>query len=125
MNAKVGQLCINVINLERSIAFYEALGLKVTMRLEIPDAYEAILAGADSAMLQLAQQKNQSGPIDHGNALYKFYINSDDCAATFKAALAAGAKAQTEPQVLTEWQCTVAFIEDLDGYKVEIVGPLK
>jgi hypothetical protein len=30
-----------------------------------------------------------------------------------------------EPQVLTEWQCTVAFVYDPDGYAVEIVGPLK
>ena len=71
MKSRVGQLCINVTDLERSTRFYcEAMGLNLEQRFEIPDASEVLLGSPDSdGKLQLAQQKSQKGPINHGDAL--------------------------------------------------------
>ena len=46
MASSLGQYCINVTDLERSVAFYEALGLENTSRTEIPQAFEAIVEPA-------------------------------------------------------------------------------
>jgi len=63
----LGQYCINVTDLDRSVAFYEALGLECTSRTEIPDAFEAIVENRDKgSKLQLAQQKHREGAIDMG-----------------------------------------------------------
>ena len=43
MTSWLGQYCINVTDLERSVAFYTALGLENTSRTEIPQAFEAIV----------------------------------------------------------------------------------
>lgn len=122
MKSRVGQYCINVTDLERSVRFYnEVFGLEIQQRFEIPDAHEALLGAPNSdGKIQLAQQKNQQGPIQHG-ALYKLYIYTDDCRGAHDAAVAAGATSHMAPQELAEWNCTVAFVSDPDGYAVEIV----
>src|SRR4029453_260380 len=75
----LGQYCINVSDLDRSVAFYETLGLTCTSRTEIPEAHEAIVENpATGSKLQLAQQKDQPGPIDMGTAFWKLYVNTDD-----------------------------------------------
>jgi lactoylglutathione lyase len=128
MASRLGQYCINVTDLDNSIRFYtEVMGLVVKQHIEIPEAKEVILGAAEGSdsTIQLAQQHARTTPIDHGDALWKLYVYADDCKKIYDAAIAFGCKSKMEPQVLTEWQCTVAFVYDPDGYAVEIVGPLK
>jgi len=122
MASWLGQYCINVADLERSVAFYTALGLENTSRTEIPQAIEAIVEHpAGGSKLQLAQQKEPAEPFDLGTGLWKLYVNTHDIASTYDAALAAGAQVQSEPQRLEEWPVTIAFVLDPDGYLVELV----
>jgi catechol 2,3-dioxygenase-like lactoylglutathione lyase family enzyme len=122
MTSWLGQYCLNVADLDRSVAFYEALGLACTSRTEIPQAFEAIVENPDGgSKLQLARQKDQDGPVDVGTAFWKLYVDTHDIAATYAAALAAGATVDSEPERLDRWPVTVAFVRDLDGYLVELV----
>jgi lactoylglutathione lyase len=122
MASWLGQYCINVTDLERSVAFYTALGLENTSRTEIPQAFEAIVEHpAGGSKLQLAQQKEPAEPFDLGTGLWKLYVNTHDIASTYDAALAAGAQVQSKPQRLEQWPVTIAFVLDPDGYLVEIV----
>jgi catechol 2,3-dioxygenase-like lactoylglutathione lyase family enzyme len=123
MTSWLGQYCINVTDLERSVAFYGALGVPVASRTEIPHAFEAVLAhpGGAGSRLQLAEQKEQDPTLDRGDAFWKLYVNTPDIAATWEAALAAGASPESPPQRLDRWPVTVAFARDPDGYLVELV----
>jgi lactoylglutathione lyase len=119
----VGQFCIYVSDIQRSERFYtEVMGLKVQSRTEIDDVHEIVLA-ADSGggRLQLAERYNGGQPVDHGFALWKFYINVDDAKATHDAAVAWGCESTMEPQKLDRWPVIVGFINDPDGYNVELV----
>jgi catechol 2,3-dioxygenase-like lactoylglutathione lyase family enzyme len=120
MTSWLGQYCINVSDLERSVAAYEALGLRCTSRTEIPDAFEAIVENpAGGSKLQLAQQKAK--PFALGNALWKLYVNTRDIAGTYRQALDAGFTTESEPQRLERWPVTIAFVHDPDGHLVELV----
>src|SRR4051812_32414915 len=123
MEAWLGQYCINVTDLDASVAFYESLGLTNTSRTEIPNAYEAILEDAQlkGGKLQLAQQKEQAGPIEHGNAFWKLYVNTNDIERQLAAAVAAGHQVESPPARMDRWPVTVAFLRDPDGYLVELV----
>ena len=119
----LGQYCINVTDLERSERFYEdIIGLKVQSRTQIPNVNEVVLAAdVGGGRLQLAQWLDRSGPIDHGTALWKIYMNVDDCVAVHDRAVAAGFTSTMEPKKLDRWPVTVGFILDPDGYSIELV----
>ncbi|HZM32676.1 MAG TPA: VOC family protein [Acidimicrobiales bacterium] len=122
MISSLGQYCLNVTDLESSVAFYTALGLDNTSRTEIPQAFEAIVANpGGGSRLQLAQQKDQDGPLDLGTAFWKLYVNTHDVAATFARAREAGATVEAAPERLDRWPVTIAFVRDPDGYLVELV----
>jgi lactoylglutathione lyase len=122
MTASLGQYCLNVADLERSVAWYTALGLECTSRTEIPDAFEAIVEHpATGSKLQLAQQKAQQGPVDLGNAFWKLYVNTPDLKATFARSQELGAEVVLTPQQLDRWPVSIAFVKDPDGYLVELV----
>lgn len=118
----LGQYCINVSDLDAAVAFYELLGLAVTSRTEVPDAFEAVLASpaGTGGQLQLAQQKAHDGPIRMGS-LWKLYVEVDDCTATHDAAVAAGHASVLAPTRLDRWPVTVAFVADPDGYQIELL----
>jgi lactoylglutathione lyase len=123
MATTVGQYCINVTDLERSVRFYEDIvGLQVQSRTQIPDVDEVVLAAdVGGGRLQLAQHLDRSGPIDHGDALWKIYMNVDDCAEVHQRAVDAGFESTMAPERLERWPVTVAFILDPDGYSIELV----
>lgn len=122
MTSWLGQYCINVTDLERSTAFYTALGLTCTSRTEIPQAFEAIVEHpGGGSKLQLAEQKEPADPFDLGTAFWKLYVNAHDIGAVYDEALAAGATVESAPERLARWPVTVAFVRDPDGYLVELV----
>jgi lactoylglutathione lyase len=123
MSTTVGQYCINVTDLVASERFYEdIIGLKVQSRTQIPNVNEVVLAAdVGGGRLQLAQWLDRSGPIDHGTALWKIYMNVDDCVAVHDRAVAAGFTSTMEPQRLDRWPVTVGFILDPDGYSIELI----
>lgn len=123
MGQILGQFCINVTDLERSIGFWEGVcGLPVRSRTEIPTALEAVLqADEGGSRLQLAQQLDQTGPIDMGSAMWKLYLNTDDCHALYERCIAAGCESVTPPARLDRWPVTVAFVKDFDGYLIELI----
>ena len=120
--AWLGQYCINVTDLDTTVAFYETLGLTCTSRTDIAGAKEAILEHPDKGgKVQLAQHDDQDGPITMGTAMWKLYVNTDDIAGTYAAALNAGHASVMEPTRMERWPVTVGFVADPDGYQVELV----
>lgn len=123
MATTVGQYCIYVRDIERSIRFYtELIGLKLQGRTEIDDVHEAHLAADEGGgRLQLAERHRGGQPIDHGFALWKTYMNVDDCTATHAKVVEAGYESTMAPTRLDRWPVTVAFVKDPDGYTVELL----
>ena len=119
----LSQYCINVSDLERAIDFWEGvIGIPVQSRTEIPNAKEAVLQSpAGGSRMQLAQHLDQDGPIDMGTAMWKLYVNTDDCVALYDKAIAAGCESVSPPSRLERWPVTMAYVKDFDGYLVEFV----
>ena len=119
----LSQYCINVSDIDRAIAFWDGVvGIPLQSRTEIPNAKEAVLQSpAGGSRTQLAQHLDQEGPIDMGTAMWKLYVNTDDCQALYDKAIAAGSESVSAPSRLDRWPVTIAFIKDFDGYLVEFV----
>ena len=122
MESWLGQYCLNVTDLERSVGFYTRLGLTCTSRTEIPEAWEAIVENpTGGSKFQLAQQKEQAAPFDLGTAFWKLYVNTRDISTVFERAVAQGATVETPPTRMDRWPVIVGFVRDPDGYLVELV----
>ncbi len=122
MKVSVDQYCINVSDLARSVDFYEnAIGLTVTHRIEEKEFREVVLGGESGNRIQLAWQRDQKGPIVHGNGFWKLYLQTDDCRGLYQRCIDWGAESVTEPVQLEEWPVIAAFVKDPDGYLVEIL----
>jgi lactoylglutathione lyase len=123
MENSLGQYCINVTDLDRSVEFWsEVIGIPVQSRTEIEIAREVVLqAEVGGSRIQLAQQLAQDGPIDMGSAMWKLYVDTDDCQALYDKAIAWGCESVSPPQQLDRWPVTVAFIKDPDGYLIELL----
>jgi lactoylglutathione lyase len=122
MTSWVGQYCIYVSDLERSVAFYEALGIPNSTRTEIEQAREAVMANDDKGgRLQLAMALPATGePIQMGNAFWKLYVATNDIDKMFADAVAAGATVESAPERMERWPMSVGFVRDPDGYLVEL-----
>jgi lactoylglutathione lyase len=116
------QFCIRVSDIDATIKFYEVLGLECTSRTVITDDIEeAVLENAErGGWIQLAQFKSIP-KIEMGDAMWKLYVYTDDCKGMYDRAMQAGYKSVQEPKKFERWPNTIAFIEDPDGYLVELV----
>ena len=56
-----------------------------------------------------------------GTAMWKLYVNTDDCGVCTDAAVDAGHTSVMAPMKLDRWPVTIAFLADPDGYQVELV----
>ena len=119
----LGQYCIFVRNMERAIGFWSGvLGLPVVSRTEIPNIIEAVLQAPEGgSRLQLAQYLDRDEPVDMGTAMWKLYVNTDDCQGIYDKAIGAGCESVTPPARLDRWPVTMAYIKDFDGYLIELI----
>jgi catechol 2,3-dioxygenase-like lactoylglutathione lyase family enzyme len=121
--AWLNQHCIYVTDIEATKRFYETLGLTCTSEVEIPGVLEAIMEHPEErgGKIQLAQKLDDDSPIDMGTAMWKLYLNTDDCRGLHQRALDAGYDEAMAPLDPPQWPVTISFLTDPDGYTVELV----
>ena len=77
---------------------------------------------AGGSRMQLAQHLYREGPrSDMGTAMWKLYVNTDDCVSLYDKAITAGCESVSPPSRLDRWPVTMAYVKDFDGYLIELV----
>ena len=111
----LSQYCINVSDLERAIEFWEGvIGIPVQSRTDIPNVKEAVLQSpAGGSRMQLAQHLDQEGPIDMGTAMWKLYVNTDDCVALVRQGDRCGVRVGVAPESARALACDDGLREGL------------
>ncbi|MDR2173289.1 MAG: lactoylglutathione lyase [Burkholderiales bacterium] len=113
-------------DLARAQAFYtEVLGMRVLRTADRPEqkytlAYLGYGDEADEAVLELTYNYG-TDRYDLGNAYGHIAIEVDDAKAFCDAARAQGAKVVREAGPVVGGKTIIAFLEDPDGYKVELI----
>lgn len=121
MPTTIGNVALNVSDLERSERFYvDVLGLEVMARIETPDVREVLL-GSSSGGSQLMLAFHTDGrPVEAGGGMWKVYVATDDSEGLFRQAVEAGAEPVEEPRHLEQFKVTIAFVRDPDGHLLEL-----
>jgi lactoylglutathione lyase len=116
---------IRVGDLERSIAFYQRLGLRELRRRDVPEGkYTLAFLGfgedEDAAGIELTYNYGVAS-YEHGAAFGQVVIGVSDLVALCDALRAAGVKIRREPGPVKFGTSIIAFVEDPDGYKIELI----
>ncbi|OSP50248.1 lactoylglutathione lyase [Aeromonas hydrophila] len=118
---------LRVGDLQRSIDFYtRVLGMKLLRKSENSE-YKYTLAFVgygdekDEAVIELTYNWGVS-EYELGSAYGHIALEADDIYATCEALHAAGAKITREPGPVKGGTTVIAFVEDPDGYKIELIA---
>ena len=117
----VEHLALWVDDLAATRAFYvDALGFEVDRELERDGETNLFLTGPQGALLQCKHHPDRTGPFA-AEGFDHFAVRVDDIEAEFERIVAeTGCAVGSEPEQVSE-TTTVAFIEDPDGYGIELV----
>ena len=117
---------IRVGQLDRSLAFYtEVLGMRLLRRNDYPDgrftlAFVGYADEGDSAVIELTH--NWDTPAyDLGNGFGHIALEVDDAYAACDEIRRRGGKVTREAGPMKHGTTVIAFVEDPDGYKVELI----
>ena len=113
----------NVFDLERSLKFYdEALGLKPVREKNAADGrYKIVFLGDGRShfQLELTWLQDRTEPYDLGEQEYHLAMAADDFEAAHAKHEAMGCICFENPEM------GIYFLEDPDGYWIEIIPPRK
>ncbi len=118
---------IRVGDLERSVKFYTGLlGMRELRRRDVPDGkYTLAFVGyaseeAGAGVIELTYNYGVSH-YETGTGFGHLAIGVPDIAATCERLRAAGTKITREPGPVKFGTTIIAFVEDPDGYKIELI----
>ncbi len=119
MNFTFNHFNFNVRDLEKSMEFYDkALGLKEVRRKEANDGSFIIVYlgdGTGNFSLELTWLRDRTEAYDLGECEYHLALVTDDYEASYQKHKEMGCICYENPNM------GIYFIEDLDGYWLEIV----
>ncbi|MBL0208671.1 MAG: lactoylglutathione lyase [Propionivibrio sp.] len=117
---------IRVGNLETSLAFYTGvLGMRLLRRQDYPEgrftlAFVGYCAESEGAVLELTHNWDTPS-YDLGNAFGHIALAVDDAYAACEQIKAKGGKVTREAGPMKHGTTVIAFVEDPDGYKIELI----
>ena len=116
---------LRVVNLDKSIAFYtQAFGMQLLKRTDYPEGkFTLAFLGYNEAEVQLELTYNwETNHYDLGNAYGHIALGVADIYQACEIAEQAGGKITRQPGAMKFGTSVIAFIEDPDGYKVELIA---
>lgn len=118
---------IRVLDLDRSIDFYTRhLGMKVLRRTDYPEgkftlAFVGYGDEASNTVIELTHNWDQDLPYDLGTGFGHIAIAVPDIYATCERMEQDGVTITRAPGPMKHGTTVIAFIEDPDGYKIELI----
>lgn len=117
---------LRVVDLDRSIAFYtEVLGMRLLRRHDYPEgkftlAFVGYQDESEGAVLELTHNWGVES-YELGTAYGHIALEVPDAYAACEAIKARGGKVVREAGPMKHGTTVIAFVEDPDGYKVELI----
>ena len=116
---------LRVVDLEKSIRFYtETMGLKLHRRDDYPDGKFTLAflgAGGDTEPFLELTHNLETKHYDLGNAYGHVALGVKDIHGACARIAECGGKVVRPPGPMKHGKTVIAFVEDPDGYKVELI----
>lgn len=119
-------IMIRVKDLDKSVHFYTELwGMKVIRKRDNPEGkYTLTFVGygdeEDSTVIEMIHNWDKEEPYTHGSGFGHLAIGVDDAYETCERVAHGGGKVTRPAGPRADGSSVFAFIEDPDGYKIEV-----
>ena len=122
----VGELihtCYRVLDLDRSIAFYEKLGMEEVGRIPIRDEAINVFMGLpdDGPRLELTYNIGREEPYEVGTGYGHIAITVGDMDGALERLAGLGIEPERPPYTVAEGGPRLCFVRDPDDYRVELI----
>ena len=114
--------CYRITDIDRSVAFYEALGFEERGRFPIRDEAINVFMGlpGDGNRLELTYNFGVDS-YEPGTGYGHIAVTVDDLDATLAQLAEQGIEPERAPYTVREGGSRLCFVRDPDGYRIEII----
>jgi lactoylglutathione lyase len=117
--------CYRILDIDRSVAFYEALGFREISRFPIGDeAVNVYLNQPDDGpepRLELTCNFDQAEPYEIGSGYGHIAVSVRDLKATLATLAESGIEPERPPYSIGDDSSLLCFVRDPDGYRIELI----
>jgi lactoylglutathione lyase len=117
--------CYRILQIDRSVAFYEALGFREIRRAPIRDEAINVFMGlpddGEEPRLELTYNIGRTKPYEIGTGYGHIAITAPDLDATLAKLAEQGIEPERTPYTIREGGARLRFVRDPDGYRIEIL----
>jgi len=118
--------CYRITDIDRSVAFYKALGFDEIGRVPIRDEAINVFMGlpddGPEPRLELTYNIGRDQPYDIGTGYGHIAITTGDLDVTLARLSEQGIEPEREPYSATPGGTRICFVRDPDGYRIELLG---
>jgi lactoylglutathione lyase len=117
--------CYRILEVDRSVQFYSALGFNEIHRAPIRDEAINVFMGlpddGPEPRLELTHNFDQSEPYDIGTGYGHIAITTEDLDSTLERLAGQGIEPEKPPYRIREGGNRLCFVRDPDGYRIELI----
>jgi lactoylglutathione lyase len=114
--------CYRIGNIDRAVAFYEALGMQEVGRAPIRDEAINVFMGFDGDGPRLELTYNHGvDSYELGTGYNHIAITADDLDAVLPKLAEKGIEPEKPPYRVREGGSRLCFVRDPDGYRIELI----
>jgi lactoylglutathione lyase len=117
--------CYRITDIDRSVAFYNALGFEEIGRIPIRDEATNVFMNqpgdGDSPRLELTFNHGKTDPYDIGTGYGHIAITVDDLDGTLSKLEEVGIEPERPPYTVRDGGNRICFVRDPDQYRIELI----
>ena len=117
--------CYRILDIDRSVEFYKALGFDEIGRIPIRDEAINVFMGlpddGPEPRLELTYNVGRSEPYDVGTGYGHIAITTADLDGTLSSLKEQGIEPERPPYTVREGGSRLCFVRDPDGYRIELI----
>jgi len=117
--------CYRILDIDRSVAFYEALGFREMSRFPIGEEAINVYLGqpedGSEPRLELTYNFDRTEPYEVGTGYGHIAVSVADLNSTLAALAERGIEPERPPYTVGDDSSLLCFVRDPDGYRVELI----
>ena len=117
--------CYRILEVDRSVEFYKALGFNEIGRTPIRDEAVNVFMGlpddGPEPRLELTNNFDQTEPYEIGTGYGHIAITTSDLDSTLANLAEQGIEPEKPPYTIREGGSRLCFVRDPDGYRIELI----